>query len=76
MELWKKRTDGLMLAVGAGTVPVLALEKIRGDLAKSDQNFIWVVDIMAALVLTGFRESGLLRFHMDRDLEVTPGWSY
>lgn len=41
-----------MLAVGVGSVPVLALEMIRDDLARSDQIFLWVVNITVALVFT------------------------
>lgn len=52
LQLWRKRTDGLMLAVGVGSVPVLALEMIRDDLARSDQIFLWVVNITVALVFT------------------------
>ena len=52
LESWRQRTDGLMLAVGVGSVPILALELIRDDLSHSDRVFLWVVNITVAVVFT------------------------
>ena len=52
LERWRQRTDGLMLAVGVGSVPILALELIRDDLAHADRVFLWVVNITVAVLFT------------------------
>jgi len=41
-----------MLAVGVGSVPILALELIRDDLTHGDRVFLWVVNITVAVVFT------------------------
>ena len=52
LDSWRRRTDGVMLAVGVGSVPILALELIRDDLTSSDRLFLWVVNITVAVVFT------------------------
>ena len=52
LDGWRRRTDGLMLAVGVGSVPILALELIRDDLTHNDRVFLWVVNITVAVVFT------------------------
>ena len=52
LDSWRRRTDGVMLAVGVGSVPILALELIRDDLTSSDRLFLWVVNITVAIVFT------------------------
>ena len=52
LDGWRRRTDGLMLAVGIGSVPILALELIRDDLTHGDRVFLWVVNISVAVVFT------------------------
>jgi len=52
LDSWRRQTDGVMLAVGVGSVPILALELIRDDLTSSDRLFLWVVNITVAVVFT------------------------
>jgi len=52
LDSWRRQTDGVMLAVGVGSVPILALELIRDDLTSSDRLFLWVVNITVATVFT------------------------
>ena len=52
LDRWRQRTDGLVLTVGVGSVPILALELIRDDLRHADRVLLWVVNITVAVVFT------------------------
>jgi voltage-gated potassium channel len=51
LERWRRATDGPLLVVAIGSLPLLLLEVARADLPLSDRRFL---DIMNVLVLVAF----------------------
>ena len=49
---WRRWTDGPLLVVGIGSVPLLLLELIRNELTHADRVFLWVVNIVVATMFT------------------------
>ena len=43
LQQWRRWTDGPLLVVGIGSVPLLLLELIRHELTHADRVFLWVV---------------------------------
>jgi len=52
LRRWRRWTDGPLLVVGIGSVPLLLLELIRNELTHADRVFLWVVNIVVATVFT------------------------
>jgi len=52
LQQWRRWTDGPLLVVGIGSVPLLLLEVIRNELTHADRVFLWVVNIIVATVFT------------------------
>jgi len=52
LRRWRRWTDGPLLVIGIGSVPLLLLELIRNELTHADRVFLWVVNIVVATVFT------------------------
>lgn len=46
LERWRQRTDGALLAVAIGSLPILALELARDELPIGDRRFLDAVNLL------------------------------
>lgn len=49
---WRRWTDGPLLVIGIGSVPLVLLDLIRDDLPRGDRIFLWVVTVAVAVAFT------------------------